>query len=163
MAQTVKHLPAMWEIWVWSLGREDPLEKEMATHSSTLAWKILDSGAWWATVHWVAKNWTWLNDFTYFALSTKCRIIKKTQFLILWFLAIWKKWHEVNKNKYKISSCNVTVSNGGRWTFRFLVRENLWEEVTFQLRHGRCENISQEDVGGREGQKEETFCAKALR
>ena len=36
----VKHLPTMWETWVRSLGREDPLEKEMATHSSTLAWKI---------------------------------------------------------------------------------------------------------------------------
>ena len=33
----VKHLPAMWETWVQSLGWEDPLEKEMATHSSTLA------------------------------------------------------------------------------------------------------------------------------
>ena len=40
VAQRVKHLPKMWEIWVRSLGREDPLEKEMATHSSTLAWKI---------------------------------------------------------------------------------------------------------------------------
>ena len=40
MAQTVKRLPTMWEIWVRFLGREDPLEKEMATHSSTLAWKI---------------------------------------------------------------------------------------------------------------------------
>ena len=40
MAQTVKLLPTMWEPWVRSLGREDPLEKEMATHSSTLAWKI---------------------------------------------------------------------------------------------------------------------------
>ena len=57
----------------------------------------------------------------------------------------------------------MTVSNGGRWTFRFLVRENLWEEVTFQLRHGRCENISQEDVRGMEVREEETFCAKALR
>ena len=37
----VKRLPAMWETWVQSLGREDPLEKEMATHSSILAWKIL--------------------------------------------------------------------------------------------------------------------------
>ena len=36
----VKHLPTMWETWVWSLGWEDPLEKEMATHSSSLAWKI---------------------------------------------------------------------------------------------------------------------------
>ena len=33
-------LPAMWETWVWSLGWEDPLEKEMATHSSILAWRI---------------------------------------------------------------------------------------------------------------------------
>ena len=40
VAQTVKRLPAMWETWVRSLGQEDPLEKEMATHSSTLAWKI---------------------------------------------------------------------------------------------------------------------------
>ena len=40
VAQTVKGLPAMWETRVQSLGREDPLEKEMATHSSTLAWKI---------------------------------------------------------------------------------------------------------------------------
>ena len=40
VAQTVKRLPAMWETWVQSLGWEDPLEKEMATHSSTLAWKI---------------------------------------------------------------------------------------------------------------------------
>ena len=36
----VKRLPAMWETPVQSLGREDPLEKEMASHSSTLAWKI---------------------------------------------------------------------------------------------------------------------------
>ena len=36
----VKRLPAMRETRVWSLGQEDPLEKEMATHSSTLAWKI---------------------------------------------------------------------------------------------------------------------------
>ena len=40
MAQRVKLLPTMWETWVRFLGREDPLEKEMATHSSTLAWKI---------------------------------------------------------------------------------------------------------------------------
>ena len=40
MAQTVKRLPAMQETRVQSLGRENPLEKEMATHSSILAWKI---------------------------------------------------------------------------------------------------------------------------
>ena len=36
----VKSLPAMWKTWVLSLGQEDPLEKEMVTHSSILAWKI---------------------------------------------------------------------------------------------------------------------------
>ena len=40
VAQTVKHLPTMQEIQVQSLGQEDLLEKEMATHSSILAWKI---------------------------------------------------------------------------------------------------------------------------
>ena len=40
MTQTVKHLPTMRETWVRSLGQEVPLEKEMATHSSILAWQI---------------------------------------------------------------------------------------------------------------------------
>ena len=39
MAQVVKNLPTMQETWVWSLGKEDPLEKGMATHSSILAWR----------------------------------------------------------------------------------------------------------------------------
>ena len=41
LSQTVKHLSTMWETRVRALGWEDPLEKEMATHSSILAWKIL--------------------------------------------------------------------------------------------------------------------------
>ena len=40
MAQTVKNLPAIWETWVQSLGQQDPLEKEMATHFSILIWRI---------------------------------------------------------------------------------------------------------------------------
>ena len=43
MAQTVKNLPAVQETWAQSLGREDPLEKGMATHSSILAWRILST------------------------------------------------------------------------------------------------------------------------
>ena len=58
VTQSVKNLPAMQEMQVQSLGWEDPLEKEMATHSSILAWKIpMDKGAW-ATVHRVAKSLT---------------------------------------------------------------------------------------------------------
>ena len=40
VTQRLKHLPAMWETWVRSLSREDPLEKDMGTHSSVLAWEI---------------------------------------------------------------------------------------------------------------------------
>ena len=54
----VKSLPVMQETWVQSLGREDPLEKEMATHSSILAVDPIDGGAWLAIVHEVAKSQT---------------------------------------------------------------------------------------------------------
>ena len=46
VAQTVKRLPTMWETWVHSLGREDPLEKEMATHSSTLSMEFSRQEYW---------------------------------------------------------------------------------------------------------------------
>ena len=44
MAQRLKRLPGMHETWVRSLSQEDPLEKEMAAHSSTLAWRIPGTG-----------------------------------------------------------------------------------------------------------------------
>ena len=57
LALTVKNPPAVLETWVPSLGQEDSLEKDMATHSSILAWRIpMDRGAWRATVHGVAKS-----------------------------------------------------------------------------------------------------------
>ena len=63
VAQMVKNPPALRETWVQSLGWEDPLEEGMATHFSTLAWRIpMDRGVWQATVHGVAKSRTRLND-----------------------------------------------------------------------------------------------------
>ena len=64
VAQLVKNLPAMQETqetWVWSMGWEDPLEKEMATHSSILAWEIPwteETGG-----HEIAENQTWLRMY----------------------------------------------------------------------------------------------------
>ena len=49
VAQLVKNLPAMWELWVWSLDWEEPLKKRRATHSSILAWRI-------PTVHGIAES-----------------------------------------------------------------------------------------------------------
>ena len=63
VAQLVKNLPEMQETLVQSQGQEDPLEKEMAAHSSILAWRIpMDRGAWRATVREVTKSWTRLSN-----------------------------------------------------------------------------------------------------
>ena len=69
MAQMVKCLPAMRETQVRSLGWEDPLKKEMATHSSTLAWKIPwteEPGRLPLVVQGVTKCQTLLSNFTFF-------------------------------------------------------------------------------------------------
>ena len=88
VAQMVKNPPAMQETWLRSLGWEDPLEKEMATHSSIPAWRIpwteepggplqysclenpMHRGTWRATVHGVTKSWTQLTTFTFISPMT---------------------------------------------------------------------------------------------
>ena len=66
LGQRIKNVPALQktkETWVQSLGREDPLKQEMATHSGMLACKIpLHRGAWWATVQGGAESRTGLSD-----------------------------------------------------------------------------------------------------
>ena len=64
VAQTVKHLPTVQETWVRSLGQEDPLEKEMATDSSTLAWKIPWTDERSRLQSMGSQSRTRLNDFT---------------------------------------------------------------------------------------------------
>ena len=59
VAQMVKNLPAVWEIWVQCLGWEDPLEEGMAIHSNMLAWRIpMDRSSCLAAVHGVTKSRT---------------------------------------------------------------------------------------------------------
>ena len=60
MAQTVKSLPTMQKTWVRSLGREDPLEKAMAPHSSAFSWKIP-----WTEEPGGLQSMGWLSDFTF--------------------------------------------------------------------------------------------------
>ena len=64
VAQMVKCLPAVQETWVQSLGWEDPLEKEMATHSSTPAWKILWMEEPGRLQSMGSQSQTWLSNFT---------------------------------------------------------------------------------------------------
>ena len=57
VAQTIRNLPAMWENWVQFLGWEDPLEEGMATHSSSLSWRVhMNRGASWGCSPWGHKE-----------------------------------------------------------------------------------------------------------
>ena len=75
----VKPLSTMWETWVQSLGWEDSLEKEMATHFSTVAQKI----PWMEElgVHGVTKSWTRLSDFTFITFLCMCHVLS---FFFIW-------------------------------------------------------------------------------
>ena len=68
VAQLVKNLPVMRETWVRSLGWEDPLEKEKATHSSILAWRIP-----WTVQFMGSQSWTQLRNF-HFTIKRDIRI-----------------------------------------------------------------------------------------
>ena len=69
VAQMVKHLPTMQKTWVRSLGQEDPLEKEMATHSSIHAWKIPWTKKLGGLQSMGSQSWTELSDFTLLTLQ----------------------------------------------------------------------------------------------
>ena len=71
VAQSVKDLPAVQETWVRSVGWEDPLEKEMATQFSTLAWRIPWTEEPGGHSPWVAKSRTRLSDFRFTVAQTK--------------------------------------------------------------------------------------------
>ena len=81
MAPTVIRLPTMQETQVLSLRWEDTLEKEMATHSSILAWKIPWTEIWLATVHAVAKSRTRLSNFTRLVIAF---LLRSKHLLISW-------------------------------------------------------------------------------
>ena len=94
VAQMVKHLPAMRESRVLSLGRQDPLEKEMVSHSSTFAWKIpwteepgkLQSMR-------SQKNWTWLSDVTFTFKVWVMVIINIKGLMSAIITVLWQIWN----------------------------------------------------------------------
>ena len=82
----VKNLPAMQETQIWSLGQEDSLEKEMATHSSIFAWRIpwtegpggLQSRGSQSVGHyWVTNTFTFMQDMGFWEMLTKLHVLWK--------------------------------------------------------------------------------------
>ena len=72
----VKNPPAIQEMWIQSLGQEHPLEKEMATHSSILAWEIPQSGM--GDSPQSCKSQTWLRDLTHIHIALHAYTKEKT-------------------------------------------------------------------------------------
>ena len=73
VAQMIKCLPAMWETWVRSLGREGPWRRKWQPTPIFSPGKFVDRGAWWTIVHGVAKSRTRLSDFAFaFAFTSLC-------------------------------------------------------------------------------------------
>ena len=126
MAQKVKNLPANQETCVWSLGHEYSLEKDMTSHSSVLAWRILWRGAWRTTStgsqrvthQWVTKQSTEVQISVY--LSWEVLISQKLSctsvFEYLWMP--WKCCTQYASKFGKLSRCHRTGK--GQFSFQSL-------------------------------------------
>ena len=138
VAQRVKNLPAVQEtqeMWVWSLGWEDPLEEGMATHSSILVWRIhMDRGAWraiqstgsqrvrhnWATKHLLsatrAKPVQQRGHSTAKNLKNKLKqvffkdIVNIDNIFVRWWIAFIIHWSEVGLNGPSLGNTLVMVN-----------------------------------------------------
>ena len=110
VAQRLKRLPAMWETWVRSLGQEDPLEKEMATHSCILAWRIpwMEESGGLQSMGSQRVRHDWATSFTLFSIYM-CHIY------------MYKYW---------IGQYLYEVMEKSKWTFwstQYLIYMNIWK------------------------------------
>ena len=99
VAQRLKHLPAMQETQVQSLGREDPLKKEMATHSSILAWEIpwMEEPGGLQSMGW--QSWTQLSDFTF-----------TSSVLFLFRVQIQEMSYDISLSLFDLTSLSMRLS-----------------------------------------------------
>ena len=118
MAQTVKRLPAVREAQVRSLGWKDPLAKEMATHSSTLAWRIPcreePGGLQSMGSQRVGHDWA-----TSLSVSSGYDIHSILQFCYFLFEAFFLFFHEIMRNSLKLSRNYSQLSKLGEWCYSF--------------------------------------------
>ena len=115
--------------WVWSLCWEDSLEKEMATHSSILAWRI--PWTWWATVLGVKKSWTWLSDFP--SLLWRNIYLGFLSTILFYFIKVYE-WFVYFANKSRQSNCLQIFSPNPYDVFFFCLRlPLLWKILSAWL------------------------------
>ena len=130
VAQWVKNLLAVQETqetWVQSLGYEDPLDRELVTHSSILAWKI----PWWATVQRVAKSWKQLSSWAQVGMSSS----SKWNWALDNLSVIWLHYvlSHLQFFKYPVASTwNACPSLIAEWRLRLslqIVQISVWCQI----------------------------------
>ena len=130
----VKNLPAEQETWVWPLGWEDLLEKEMATHSSIIAWSIPwteePGGLWSMRSQRVGRNWA-TNTFTFIQLHTLCVYMypnththTKCLINICWINKWMIKWDFIKPWNY--CCCINSDLHESIWNYWFFKSRNLF-------------------------------------
>ena len=111
MAQRVKSLPVVQETWVWSLGWEDLLEEEMATHSSILAWKISwkEEPGTLQSMGWRRVGHNWETSLSFLRNPYLCSIILVPSILLQWVvLTLFKTQMPEGDEEYLLSSEKCT-------------------------------------------------------
>ena len=113
VAQRLKRLPAMWKTWVRSLGWEDLLEKEMTTHSSTLAWRIPWTEIQSTGLQRVGHNWA-----TSLSLSASPEVN-------------YRSWHSSLTSGSANRFCRTWKQSKTkkRWTGQWLQENILWDKI----------------------------------
>ena len=136
VAQTVKSLPTNWDTWVWSLGREDPLEKAMAFYSSILAWKIpwMEELGGPQSMGWQRIRLNWVTNTHRKSVFSYMRFELHEQPFVQRYCIIYR----ITKRVFRITPVDLTVgqcrrthergfqdslqlSRGGWWTSQFRV------------------------------------------
>ena len=119
MAQVVKNPLVIQETWVQPLGREDPLEEEMATHSSILAWII----PWWEEpgrlLLWGAKSWTQRSTDSHTVTHFYCPPLSIFDSFMLFSLCEWSRVHAVISVQ-KLKSYVFSSLSEGCSTYRYI-------------------------------------------
>ena len=117
VTQTVKHLPSMQETSVWSLGRENPLKKETATHSSTLAWKIpwMEEPGRLQSMGLQRVGHDWVTSFSLFYITRS---------------------NNLHKVKVKVAQSCLTLCDPMNYTVNGILQARILEWVAFPFSRG---------------------------
>jgi hypothetical protein len=128
-ASAVKNPSAVQETQVWSLGQEDPLEEEVATHQYSCRENPLDRRAWWAAVHRVTRRWTLLSVHTKWLDWVISKLFFRSKIL-------WNKIHNASSKMGEFFKAKCLCNNPWFCEFLFYLFLIIWMMIHQQILMG---------------------------